>query len=72
MDRLKVRCADNRAFLSEGPDGNLYVAPTDNETTDLTVGKLYEVLWEDEYFYRVMDDTGEPYMYPKYMFETLP
>jgi hypothetical protein len=69
MGALKVRCVDNRAYLAEGPDGFLHVGPVEGETTDVTIGRLYEVLWEDEYFYRIVDDMGEDYMYPKYMFE---
>jgi len=62
---------DNRGYLSEGPDGRLYIGPVDDETVDLTIGKLYEVLWEDEVFYRIIDDLGEAYGYPKYMFESV-
>jgi hypothetical protein len=68
MAGLIVRCIDNRAYLHEEPDGSLSFGPIDGETLDLSIGKLYEVLWEDEDFYRIVDDSGEDYMYPKYMF----
>jgi len=64
-----IRCIDNRGYLTEGPDGRFYVGPVDGETLmHLSVGKLYEVLRRDEDFYRIVDDSGEDYMYPKYMF----
>jgi len=68
MAGLIIQCIDNRGYLSEGPDGLFYIGPVEDETTDLTVGKLYEVLAEDEDSYQIVDDTGEPYIYPKYMF----
>ncbi len=37
--------------------------------TDLTVGRLYQVLSDEHGLYRVVDDTGEDYMYPIWMFE---
>jgi len=49
----------------------LHIGPVDDETVDLTIGKFYEVLWEDEVFYRIIDDLGEAYGYPKYMFEEI-
>lgn len=36
---------------------------------DLTPGKTYEVLEETKYDYRVIDDSGEDYRYPKHFFE---
>jgi hypothetical protein len=71
MVRLMVRCVDNRPYLSEGPDGNLYLEPGEGEMFSVSLGKVYEVIWEDEDFYRIVDNTGEPYMYPKYMFEPI-
>ncbi len=34
----------------------------------LTKGALYEVLEEDGEFYRIVDDSGDDYLYPAYMF----
>lgn len=31
----------------------------------LTNGKIYEATIEDEDYYRVIDDSGEDYLYPK-------
>jgi len=66
-----VRCLDNRGYLREGPDGRFYIGPVDDETVDLTIGELYEVVAEDEDSYQIVGDYGEPYFYPKYMFEKL-
>ena len=40
----------------------------DNDV-DLIPGKVYEVLWEDGYWCRVVDESGEEYRYPKDFFE---
>jgi len=64
-----IQCIDNRGYVHEEPDGSFSFGPVDGETLmHLSIGKLYEVLWEDEDFYRIIDDSGEDYMYPKYMF----
>jgi hypothetical protein len=36
---------------------------------DLTVGKLYEVVAEERGMLRVIDDSGEDYLYPSGCFE---
>lgn len=36
---------------------------------DLIPGKIYDVLQEDSYWYRVVDESGEDYRYPKSFFE---
>jgi len=70
MAKVMVRCVDNRALQWEGPDGVWRYGPADGETLlSLTIGKLYEVLWEDENFYRILDNMGDSAMYPKDMFE---
>ncbi len=40
----------------------------DNDV-DLVPGKVYEVLREDDYWYSVIDESGEDYRYPKTFFE---
>lgn len=42
-----------------------------NLSVDLTLGKMYEVLEEEE-DYRIIDNTGEDYLFPKELFEVLP
>lgn len=68
MARLKVRCVDNRPYLREDPDGVLRTALIEGEMISLTRGQVYEVMDADEEFYRIVDDTGEDYLYPKELF----
>ena len=68
MAGLRVRCIDTRPYLSETAIG-LRVEASDGEMVSLTRGKLYDVLEQDDEFYRIVDDTGEDYLYPKSMFE---
>ncbi len=64
---MRVKCIDNRAFLyARRPDGTL-IPPTPARA-DLTIGRVYEVLAEERGFYRVVDDSGEDYLYPARMF----
>ena len=65
---MRVRCIDTRGYLEPHPDG-FRVAPQPGTVTDLTRGKLYDVLADEDGFYRIVDDTGEDYLYPHYMFE---
>lgn len=37
----------------------------------LTHGKLYEILSVEKDWYRVIDDSGEDYLYPPELFELL-
>lgn len=37
----------------------------------LTNGKIYEVLSIERGFYRIADDSGEDYLYPKHYFEVI-
>jgi len=70
MDGLKLRCVDTRPFLSE-QGGRLVVEPVEGELISLTVGHIYNGTEEDEQFYRVIDDSGEDYLYLKCMFEVV-
>lgn len=38
---------------------------------DLIPGKVYTVLQEDEHWYRVVDESGDDYRYPKDFFEVI-
>lgn len=42
-----------------------YVGETFYKPLGLTDGKIYKVLDEDDIYYRVVDDSGEDYLYPK-------
>ena len=39
------------------------------ESFVLTHGKIYEVLTVEKGWYRIVDDSGEDYLYPPEMFE---
>ncbi len=39
---------------------------------ELTKGKCYEVLSVERTWYRIVDDSGEDYLYPPEWFEVLP
>ena len=70
MKPFKVRCINNCEYLEEGPDGHLHVIPIPNrgKLSELTVGKIYEVISIERDFYRIVDNTGEDYLFPKNMF----
>jgi len=38
---------------------------------ELTNGKIYSILSVEKGWYRVLDDTGEDYLYPPDMFEVI-
>jgi hypothetical protein len=67
---MRVECIDNRQFLVARRADGTRIPPTP-PTTDLTVGKVYNVLAEERGFYRVVDDSGEDYLYPVRMFRPL-
>ena len=37
----------------------------------LTNGKIYDVISEERKWYRIIDDTGEDYLYPQNIFEVV-
>lgn len=45
----------------------IYLGPTEPHTLDN--GKEYEVLSEEDGWYRIIDKSGEDYLYPKYEFK---
>lgn len=69
---MKVRCIDNRPYLTPNRLGVFVVEPQEGELIDLTPGKVYEVMEiERDGFYRLIDNTGEDYEFPAYMFEPI-
>lgn len=71
MAGLKVRCVSTKPYLSELPDGSLIEDQFDGEMISLTLNEIYDVLNEDDGYYRLVDNTGEDYLYPKTMFEVV-
>lgn len=47
----------------------VYSGKTENLV--LTHGKIYEVLAVERGWYRIVDDSGEDYLYPQHMFYVL-
>jgi len=47
----------------------IYVGPTEPNTLDY--GGVYEVLSEEDGWYRIIDKSGEDYLYPKNEFKTI-
>lgn len=60
----RAECISNLVFFGESRD-DVRERRAAGETTDLTVGTIYEILEEADDLYTVVDDTGESYMYPK-------
>jgi hypothetical protein len=70
--KFEVVCTDNHAFMSFGEDGRpRRPGPEERLESSLTIGKIYDVVDEEHGFYRIVDDTGEDYLYPKEMFRRL-
>ena len=67
---MKAVCIDNRAFIGGDRERGV-TAPRPSDRADLTVGRTYEVLDEDHGMYRVVDDSGEDFLYPKRMFQAV-
>lgn len=47
----------------------VYLGPTEPHT--LEHGRVYEVLSEEDGWYRIIDKSGEDYLYPKDEFKTI-
>lgn len=66
----RVRCIDSRTYIQER-GGQLREEFGSDDSISLTRGKVYSVLAEEDDDYRIIDDTGEDYLYPKCMFEPI-
>ena len=72
MDKqLVVRCVSAKPFLSEERNGTLRQGQFEGALISLTVGKFYEATEGGRGYFRIVDDTGEDYLYPKSMFEIM-
>jgi len=71
MAGLKVRCVSIKPYLDEKLDGNLVEGAYEGEMISLTMNKVYDVVEQDDEYYRIVDDTDEDYLYPKSMFEVI-
>ena len=73
---FKVVCVDDHAYLhlEEDEDGvvrNVPPRPDERLSCSLTIGKIYEVASERLGMWALIDDTGEPYLFPKSRFRVL-
>jgi hypothetical protein len=63
---VKVRCISNLGQL-ENVDDNLYLVET-GQWNDLVIGKCYEVIEVQKGWYRIIDESGDDYLYPPELF----
>jgi|GEM_PF-1022387 len=66
---MNVRCINNDSLHQ--PDGSSEWINVPN-SGDLTIGKIYQVIAVENGFYRIIDDSGEDYLYPTAVFEIIP
>jgi len=66
---MNVRCINNDSLHQ--PEGSSDWSNIPNGG-DLTIGKIYNVIAVENGFYRIIDDSGEDYLYPAGMFEIIP
>ncbi|MEW6620619.1 MAG: hypothetical protein AB1422_15000 [bacterium] len=65
---MKVKCISNDSYIVlEDED----IEVEHGLRCSLTIGKIYEVvsIENGDDYYRIIDDTGEDYLFPAYMFE---
>ena len=66
---MNVRCINNDGLHQ--PEGSSEWINVPN-SGDLTIGKIYQVISVENGLYRIIDDSGEDYLYPAVMFEIIP
>ena len=71
MVGLKVRCISTKPYIDQQPDGSLISGEFEGKMISLTLNKIYDVIEQDNDYYRIVDDTDEDYLYPKTMFEAI-
>ncbi|MGV6852526.1 MAG: hypothetical protein ACWA5R_10175 [bacterium] len=71
MAGLKVRCVSINPYLDEKTDGIFVEGVYEGEMISLTLNNVYDVVEQDDEYYRIVDDTDEDYLYPKSMFEVI-
>jgi len=66
---MNVHCINNDGLHQ--PEGSSEWINVPN-SGDLTIGKIYQVISVENGFYRIIDDSGEDYLYRAAMFEIIP
>ncbi len=64
---MKVRCM-NKDTISQPDDSSEWIT-YGQEEGEITIGESYEVISIENGSYRIIDDSGEDYVYPSNMFE---
>ncbi len=64
LNKNKFRFKNN----NEQSDGSLVESLFEGTMISLTLNKIYDVLEEDDEYYRIVDNTEDDYLYPKTMF----
>jgi 7,8-dihydro-6-hydroxymethylpterin-pyrophosphokinase len=68
---VKVRCISNQFQLVEDQQGSVRTTTNAGRTIWLDIGKVYEVQRIEHGWYRIIDESGEDYLYPPELFESL-
>lgn len=68
---MKVRCISNKFRLTEEKTGHITSDTNSDATIWLDVEKIYEVISIERGWYRIVDESGEDYLYPPELFEAL-
>jgi hypothetical protein len=66
---MKVRCISNKFQLVEDETGHVTPTTSQNTTVWLDIGKAYEIISIERGWYRIIDESGEDYLYPPELFE---
>jgi predicted DNA binding CopG/RHH family protein len=66
---MNVRCINNDGLQQPEGSSEWIMVPNSG---DLTIGKIYQVIAVENGYYRIIDDSGEDYLYPAAMFEIIP
>jgi len=65
---MNVRCINNDGLHQAEGSSEWINVPNSG---DLTIGKIYQVIAVENGYYRIIDDSGEDYLYPAAMFEII-
>ena len=68
---MRVRCINNKFQLVTDKTGALTPSTNQGATIWLDVGKTYRVLSIEKGWYRIIDESGEDYLYPPELFVVL-
>ena len=67
---MRVICINTQFSTQEKPDGFLHVT-NDSQCLSIRIGQVYEVLSIEHDWFRIIDASGEDYLYPQELFKAL-